>query len=43
MSEHPLHTYLAQHPRMIGTLFLLGMLLLQAGPAMAAGSTIGGP
>ncbi len=44
MSENnptPVRTYLENHPRMIGVLFTLMLMLSQAGNAMAAaGSTI---
>lgn len=43
MSEHSRHTHLAQHPRMVGVLFLVAMILLQTGSVVATGSTIGGP
>lgn len=43
MSEHSLQAELAQHPRMIGVLFLATMLLLQTGSVAATGTTVGGP
>ncbi|WP_255665771.1 hypothetical protein [Haladaptatus sp. DYF46] len=44
MSEDKLQRYLAQHPRMIGVLFAICTLLLQAGNVMAASAnTINGP
>lgn len=44
MSESQLASHLAQHPRMIGVLFTMLLLLTQAGNA-AAGNTVsvGGP
>lgn len=36
MSEDNLQAYLAQHPRMIGVLFTICLLLLQAGNTSAA-------
>ncbi|WP_276203528.1 DUF7503 family protein [Haloprofundus marisrubri] len=35
MSEHPLATYLRDHPRMIGVLFTMTLLLSQAGAVAA--------
>ncbi|MFH5797779.1 hypothetical protein [Haladaptatus sp. CMAA 1911] len=44
MSENNLQRYLAQHPRMIGVLFAICTLLLEAGNVLAAaGDTINGP
>lgn len=45
MSEdNKLQTYLAEHPRMIGVLFTLMLLLTQAGSAMGgAGTSTMGP
>ncbi|WP_423745850.1 DUF7503 family protein [Haladaptatus sp. SPP-AMP-3] len=36
MSEDNLQSYLAQHPRMIGVLFAICLLLMQAGNTSAA-------
>ncbi|WP_423986658.1 DUF7503 family protein [Haladaptatus sp.] len=36
MSENDLKAYLAEHPRMIGVLFTICLLLLQSGNAMGA-------
>lgn len=38
MSETDLRSYLAEHPRMIGVLFTLTVLLSQASPVAAGGS-----
>ena len=35
-----LANYLAEHPRMIGVLFMIGLLLMQAAP-VAAGNDVG--
>lgn len=44
MSEDNLQRYLAQHPRMIGVLFTICTLLLQAGNVLAASAdTTNGP
>lgn len=44
MSESAFKQYLAENPKMIGVLFTLMMLLLQAGNAAAnASATISGP
>ncbi|WIV66233.1 DUF7503 family protein [Natrialbaceae archaeon AArc-T1-2] len=38
-----MHDYLAEHPRMIGALFTLLLLLSQAGSAAASSSSLTGP
>ncbi|MCT9097018.1 hypothetical protein [Haloarchaeobius sp. HME9146] len=38
-----LANYLAEHPRMIGVLFMIGLLLMQAAPVAAGNSTNVGP
>lgn len=44
MADTDLRSYLAEHPRMIGALFTVLLLLSQAGSAMAAnGATYSGP
>jgi hypothetical protein len=44
MADSKIASYLAEHPRMIGVLFTLMMLLTQAGNVAAGNSvTIGGP
>lgn len=44
MSDHSsMKAYLADHPRMIGVLFTMTLLLSQAGPVAAGGSNIAGP
>ncbi len=35
MSEHPIASYLRDHPRMIGVLFTMTLLLSQAGAVAA--------
>ncbi|WP_435358638.1 DUF7503 family protein [Haloarchaeobius sp. DFWS5] len=41
--DNPLTNYLADHPRMIGVVFMIGLLLMQASTAMGAGSATSGP
>lgn len=43
MSDDNLKAYLAEHPRMIGVLFTLLLLLSQAGNAAASWATVAGP
>jgi hypothetical protein len=44
MSDSKIGSYLKNHPRMIGALFMMMVLLTQAGNAAAAnGTTIAGP
>lgn len=44
MSEDNVQSYLAEHPRMIGVLFAICTLLMQAGNVMAASAhTSNGP
>jgi hypothetical protein len=44
MADSKMAEYLAEHPRMIGVLFTMMMLLTQAGNVMAGGGhTISGP
>ncbi|WP_435318647.1 DUF7503 family protein [Haloarchaeobius sp. TZWSO28] len=38
-----LANYLAEHPRMIGVLFMIGLLLMQASPVAAGNGGIVGP
>ncbi|WP_439026666.1 DUF7503 family protein [Haloarchaeobius sp. DT45] len=38
-----LATYLAEHPRMIGVLFMIGLLLMQASTVAASNSAHTGP
>ncbi|WP_267639826.1 DUF7503 family protein [Haloarchaeobius amylolyticus] len=38
-----LANYLAEHPRMIGVLFMIGLLLMQASPVVAGNSATSGP
>lgn len=41
--ETSMKAYLADHPRMIGVLFTMTLLLSQAGAVAAGGSNIAGP
>jgi hypothetical protein len=43
MSEKGKAQYFAQHPRMIGVLFMVLLLLSQAGAVAAGGGAISGP
>ena len=44
MADSKMADYLAEHPRMIGVLFTMMLLLTQAGNVMAGnGSTLTGP
>lgn len=44
MADNDIASYLAEHPRMIGVLFTMMLLLTQAGNAAAGGgSTLIGP
>ena len=44
MSESQIASYLKDHPRMVGALFMMMLLLTQAGNAVAANhTTISGP
>ena len=44
MSDSKLSSYLKDHPRMIGALFMMLLLLTQAGNAAAGmGTTVAGP
>ena len=44
MSESKIGSYLRNHPRMIGALFMMMLLLTQAGNVAAAnGSVVAGP
>ena len=44
MADSKMADYLAEHPRMIGVLFTMMLLLTQAGNAMAgSGYTVSGP
>ncbi|WP_435333174.1 DUF7503 family protein [Haloarchaeobius sp. TZWWS8] len=39
--NNTLKNYLADHPRMIGVLFMIGLLLMQASPVIAADGSAG--
>lgn len=39
MQEERLRTYLADHPRMIGVLFAIGMVVFQTGSVVAVNGT----
>lgn len=43
MSETPLTTYIASHPRLIGVLFTLSVLLTQLQPVAAGATACHGP
>lgn len=43
MSEESISEYLAQHPKMIGALFTITLLLTQAGSVMANGGAVPQP
>lgn len=43
MSDTTIRTYLADHPRAIGVLFLIGLLLVQTQPVAAGAGYIHGP
>lgn len=43
MSESPVATYLAQHPKACGVVFTMCMLLASAGNAAATGGICPGP
>lgn len=43
MSDDRLKTHLAEHPRLIGALFLLVLLILQAQPVAAGAAFCHGP
>lgn len=42
-SDSTTKSFLAEHPRMIGVLFMLVLVLTQAGNAAAGSSSIAGP
>lgn len=39
MSHNPLEAYLAENPRLVGALFTLGLLLVEAGSVVADGAS----
>jgi hypothetical protein len=44
MARKDVATYLEQHPRMIGVLFMASLLLMQTAPVLAGGTeATGGP
>ncbi|WP_281362302.1 DUF7503 family protein [Halorarum salinum] len=43
MSDNPVKTYLASHPRACGAVFMMCMLLASAGNAAATASCFNGP
>ncbi|SHK77451.1 DUF7503 family protein [Haladaptatus paucihalophilus] len=40
MARQDVATYLAQHPRMIGALFMASLLLMQTTPVLAGGPEV---
>ncbi|WP_313690902.1 DUF7503 family protein [Halorarum halobium] len=43
MSDNPVKTYLAQHPKACGAVFMMTMLLASAGNGAATAAAINGP